>query len=129
MKTLCFLLAAAIVLVWRHYAMKKIDADLEESLRTPGTAKFIRANFGEFLEAILIDERNYIIFERTDQIRIGRKNVEKYELIIGNMMDFGGPVIYVVLQSGDKVILEEKFKKGTNCKEISERILPFFNIN
>lgn len=126
MSTLLFIIAAIAIIAWYSFTMKKIDREEAESLKTPGTALFLRNNFGEFVNEVLSDPENYVAFERTDQIRFAKKNSSNRELVIGNMMDFGGPVMTAVVLENNKVLFEMKFKKGTSHTEISNKLLPLF---
>lgn len=124
MNILLFILGIIAVLIWHRFSMKKIDE--EEALKAPGKATFIRNNFSGFISNVLEDTNNYIVFERTDQIRFGKKGQKDYKLICGNMMDSDGPVLNVIIQSGATVLYEKKFKKGTDTSLISKEVLSKF---
>ena len=124
-----FLIVIAIIVVFiiHQSIMKKIDEEEAKALKTPGTATFLRNNFGGFIDEVLRDDNNYILFERAGQIRFGKKDSPGYELIIGNRMEFDGPIMYTVIKRGQSVVCEMSFKEGTNTNEISNKVLSFFN--
>ena len=126
MKTLLIIVAIAIT-VWYFSAMRKIDREEEEALKTPGNAVFLRKNFGEFINKILSDSNNYIEFERSDQIRFAKKSTPDLKLIIENFRDWGGPVMIVTILDNETVLTEKKFKCGVSASEISNFILPLFS--
>lgn len=118
-------IAAIAVIAWYISTMKKIDRDEAKALQTPGTATFLRNNFGDFISEVLKNKDNYITFERSDQIKFAKKNSNK-ELVIGNFMDYGGSVMSVVVLDNKMVVSEMKFKKGTNANDISSKVLQLF---
>ena len=127
MKTILILAAVIAIFAWYSSTMKKIDRDEAKALKTPGEAIFLRKNFGNFIDKILSNPDNYIAFERSDQIRFAKKSNSNKELIIGNYMDYGGPVMSVVVLENKTILTEKKFKKGTDTVEISNNVLPLFS--
>lgn len=126
MKTTLFIICSIALFAWHRYTIKKIDKEEAEALVTPGEAVFLRNNFGAFIKNVLEDPNNYIIFERSDLIRFGKKEKNGYELIIGNMMEFKGPIMFVIIQHGNNVLSKWKFPIGADQIEISNLVLNRF---
>lgn len=126
MKTFLFIILAIAITIWYFSAMKKIDREEAEALKTPGDAIFLRKAFSGFIDKVLSDQDNYIAFEQSDLIRFSKKSSPNKELIIQNFRGWGCAMMSVVVLENNKVIAEKEFKEGTSSAEIYNIILPLF---
>lgn len=117
-----FVIVCVIVIVWSIASRKKIDKEEAIAIKTPGTAKRLREQYGELIDTILHNKGNQILFERSYDESIRIANQHHQELFLS--CSFGN--LHVVYIQDSSILKEWKFNKTDQIKTIYNEITQYF---